>query len=198
MKELSETSKKEMGKCLFHSLNSQELAEFFLICGADVNIEYSGSSPLVHSCRKGNLPISKLFIEYGANVNYVSSAYGTPLICALPYPELVKLLLNSGADVNGRTISNWTALMYACTMHDSLELVKLLIDKGADINAMTDLKSTPLAIAIFNQNVESVRVLVEKGADVNCVDYLGRTPLMRARERKSQEIISILLNAGAK
>src|SRR5262249_43182447 len=52
-----------------------------------------------------------------------------------PY-DLVKLLLDAGANVNARDIRNMTALMGAvATDHADPRIVRLLIDRGVDVRA---------------------------------------------------------------
>ena len=45
---------------------------------------------------------------------------------------MVKLLLNRGAEIKIKNISNWTAL-YNAAWNRYLEVVKLLFDRGAEI-----------------------------------------------------------------
>ena len=51
--------------------------------------------------------------------------------------EVLKLLIEKGADINALTYDKWTALHYAARYSDSVEVVKILIEKGANINALT-------------------------------------------------------------
>ena len=76
-------------------------------------------------------------LEKGADVN--ASATGdyrwTPLMCAASSsssPEIFKLLLESGAEVNARALYDETPLMYAAMNSSSPEIVTLLLAKGAD------------------------------------------------------------------
>lgn len=70
----------------------------------------------------------KMLVKYGANVNTKPGSY-TPLMraCNEGNIEIVKILLETGADRNARDINNLTALLIACAGRN-LEMVKLLLD----------------------------------------------------------------------
>jgi ankyrin repeat protein len=62
--------------------------------------------------------------------------YGNALYAALEegYKQVVKMLLNKGADVNaqGREYGN---VLQAALSRGHKQVVKILLDKGADVNA---------------------------------------------------------------
>lgn len=78
--------------------------------------------------------------------------------------EVVKQLINCGADVNSH-LQGTTALMMACSTNN-LEAVKELIKNGADINKIESQYSgnTALMYACEKSNVEIVKELLEAGA----------------------------------
>ena len=102
----------------------------------------------------GNLEATRLLLSKGANVNAVSGppdqkvqngiidlGLFTPLIFAssLGPVDLVKALLDAGANINAQESRGMTPLMYAVTTdHGDVEIAKLLIARGANVN----LKST--------------------------------------------------------
>jgi ankyrin repeat protein len=112
------------------------------------------------------------------------------------YLEVVKLLLEMGADVNiidddGRTPLN-------CALKNRhVEVAKLLLDEGADVNIPNNSGWTPLNYASEDGHVEVVKLLLEKGADVNIPNNSGWTPLNYASEDGHIEIVKMLLEKGA-
>lgn len=81
--------------------------------------------------------------------------------------------LNSGADINFRTIRGATPLIFAC-MKDRREIVRLLIQKGAKIDPIvvrdSGIESSAVSLAIEESNFETVKLLMEK--QVNKSSYL--------------------------
>ena len=110
---------------------------------------------LYEAVQKGNVEQVKKLLEKGANPNsYYFGAYDareyyeTPLLALMHYTEdgeqaleIMKVLINAGADVNARNRSYSTALHYNYT---DIEKFKLLIQSGADVNARNMYGRTPL------------------------------------------------------
>ena len=119
--------------------------------------------------------------------------------------EVVRTLLNAGADVNAKTKGGWTAWLYAYC-HDFKEITALLAEAGADtsVNAnAADLDGkTPLILASEYGHSAVARALIAAGADVNAgIDNAardkGKTALLFACERKHWEAAKVLIAAGA-
>jgi len=136
-------------------------------------------------------------------------SYATPLIYAITYrrPDIVKLLLDAGADVNGLSArfdrDSWQAPLEdsplaAAAFGDDISMTRLLLHRGADINGGASRRFTPLMSALFDSDPRAVsvaRLLISLGADVNRSDANGITPLMLSRSHP--EIARLLLAHGA-
>ncbi|MBR1604047.1 MAG: ankyrin repeat domain-containing protein, partial [Synergistaceae bacterium] len=53
-------------------------------------------------------------------------------------PEVIKLLIDAGADVNARNEDGKTALMAAARYNQNPEVIETLVDVGADVNARNE------------------------------------------------------------
>ena len=139
-------------------------------------------------------------IEQGANVN----AKSVPLKYAILWRnnDVVKLLLDHGANVNARDKFGRTTLSYAIRL-GNLETIKLLLQAGASVNARDKYEGqTALMWAVWWRNVDMVKVdivklLVEYGANVNARDKIGSTALMLAAQERRTESVKLLLSYGA-
>jgi ankyrin repeat protein len=108
-----------------------------------------GLTPLMSAIANCNLAAVQLLLSRGARVNSALTDAGkvkfgpialvgsTPLITAAPYcqTDLVKALLDAGADVKARDIRNMTPLMLAVASEtQDVAVVRLLLQAGSDVN----------------------------------------------------------------
>jgi uncharacterized protein len=107
--------------------------------------------------------------------------------------EVMRLLLESGADPNTATTQGSTALMAAAGINwipgqtytrseaDYVEAVKLCLERGAPVNAANSLGLTAMHGAA-NRGWESViQILADHGAVLDAKDKEGRTPMVFAK-----------------
>ena len=89
--------------------------------------------------------------------------------------EVVKILVENGADVNYRNIDGITPLMNGCSK-GNLDIVKFLVDQGSNMDAKNNRGETALFYASsYNTHVEIIKFLIEQGADVNSESNDGKT-----------------------
>ena len=88
--------------------------------------------------------------------------------------NIVRLLLQRGADVNLQDSSGWSALALAaqssCSI-SSVEIVKILLENGANPNLKVDYESI-LSLSIYDnndKNVEATKLVLDYGADINMI-----------------------------
>lgn len=119
----------------------------------------------------------------------------TPLFCALlnGHVDIVKYLIEHGADVNAKDEHGWTLLHFAVAK-DNADAMEYLINHGADVNARDDAGLAPLH---YVESVEAVERLTKHGADVNLRDNKGLTPLFDAVFNERADIAESLIKHGA-
>ena len=151
--------------------------------GADVNTKNAvGNNLLRLAAIKGNLEIFKVLLKYKPDVQNIRE-HGVSILSQVASNErnfdkninleMIKLLLESGADVNSRSKDGWTAISRAAG-RGNIETMKILIQAGADINVKDKNDGTPLGSAIVNRQLKSVRILLDAGAKINKteIDFL--------------------------
>ncbi|XP_028418537.1 uncharacterized protein LOC114543951 [Dendronephthya gigantea] len=110
--------------------------------------------------------------------------------------EIVKYLVEKGADVNGWGTDGWTVLHSSVTK-GKLEIIKYLVKKGADVNGKNTNGQTVLHSAVTEGTLEIVKYLVKKGADVNCKNTDGWIALDIAVSKNRLEIVKFLVEKCA-
>ena len=147
---------------------------------------YDAPSPIIKAIEAGQLSkrLLKALLAEGANVNYSSDIYGTPLIAACSHGPLsvVELLLRHGADPNkGRRGGKYgkydytTPLAHCCDCktrfisQNAVQLCRLLIEYGAAIDGDdSELGGrTPLVVASSCGRLDLMRLLLDRGAGVD-------------------------------
>lgn len=174
--------------------------------GAKLNITEYYVNPMLRAIFNDDIDIMQLLLDAGADINLATEPNRiTPMHSACRYNrpehnELIKILLQKGADINAKTTLGSTPFHYLCdNLHyDNITNETLLIEKGADINAIDEFGMTPLLMAVYNQDIAIVDLLLSKNCNVNCVDIYGETPLSLARNKRNQFIANKLIQAGAK
>ena len=111
--------------------------------------------------------------------------------------DLVRTLINTGANVNAQGRMGYTILQNAFMMSNA-EIIKVLINAGADVNDYSRDSFSPLKMAVATNRADIVKMLIDAGAHINEKDSNGYTPLDLAIRRKFTDIEKILRAHGAK
>ncbi len=157
------------------------------------NPELTPLNSLKHSMKTKSLrAITELIArkpEIVSDRNYLGE---NALFAAIEYskPDVVKLLISKGADVNAVTGNNETALFYAVSRQE-VECAKVLLDAGMKVNEKRYDGTSPLFLAVKNNDRKMVKLLMQYGADVNAAKD-GVTPLDLAKKEQYLRVEKIL------
>lgn len=99
--------------------------------------------------------------------------------CFYIRPELVKVLIAGGANVNSRDFKKNTPLIYSVSdIRCSKDIVKMLLSAGANVNAKNKKNETALHRAVrHNLPLDIIKLLLKHGASTDSIDNLGYTPI---------------------
>ena len=209
-------------------LNDLDRVKVILSESPTVDDGFYGNSPLRRAASLGRVEICKhLIAELDTDVDQFDQGSGYPIIKdALAYPEIVRLLIKRGADLERRITWQggrsgvWiigdeaTALHFAA--RDGVpETINLLIDAGVDIFANTEsmfddeqTEQTALDVAAYFGKAENAATIVnhpkfkETDADIR-QQVLNRCLISAAfsswlaRDADRPALLKVLLNRGA-
>ncbi len=114
---------------------------------------------IVKAIRQRDMDEVKRLIEAGAALNEICVGW-TPLNLAIYDSQfsIVKLLMDSGADVNKADNKGRTPINIA-VLYERIEILKLLIEYGADVNKPDGKGRTPMHVARGTGNQETIKLL---------------------------------------
>ena len=118
------------------------------------------------AAKTGDIKEVETLLNKGVNVNEIGLMGATPLYEAVLYhasPDIVRLLLEKGADPNKGLNNGWMPIHLAVDNGDPMT-VKLLLDSGAKVNVLNPHKKTPLKIAEEKNDMVIARLLKEEEA----------------------------------
>lgn len=112
--------------------------------------------------------------------------------------EVIKNLVNHGADVNAKYKMNWTPLFSAAAA-GKVDAINALVAAGAEVDARSCVGATPLHRAAEMGHAEAVNALVSNGADIHVTTERKDGVLHSAVGSFSvtPEVISALVAHGA-
>ena len=173
-------------------------SQFFQIRSKSVYSEMI-QSDLLQAVSLGNVnEIKRTLSIFMVDLNFESRHFQSPLHLAAKrgYKEVVRLLLDRGAEPNRRSYSGGTPLKWAA-WYGHKDVVQLLMERGATPKIADCGGHTPLHYAAQDGRKHIVKLLLDEAADPNAQDNLGLTSLHVAAFMGHKEVVQILLDWGA-
>ncbi len=172
-----------------------------LLLADNINLaDGSGQTPLMFAAKKGHLTtVQALLSVPQIDINAKKPDGVTALIVATNKrkDDVVKALIDHGANVNITDNNGWTPLMFAAEKGHLTTVQALLSAPQIDINAKKTDGVTALIVATNNRKDDVVKALIDHGANVNITDNYGWSPLMFAAEKGHLTIMQALLDKNA-
>ncbi|QRI42761.1 ankyrin repeat protein [Mudlarkpox virus] len=146
-----------------------------------------------------DINLCDIFIKYNANVNIIDKSNRTPLFYAVKKDDydMVKLLLDNGANVNVQDSVGYSCLHFAGIHNSSTEIISTLIQYGTELNSCDWVGRTPLHVFVIESNFEAVKLLLKAGAYVNVRDKCRQFPIYYSVVKSDHLISGLLLKYGA-
>ena len=206
-----------------------ESARVLIAAGAKPNdvMPRTGFTPLIIASAMGRTDVAAALLQNGADPNVTDANGFTALHHAVKDRDavaLVQTLLKhkakpdvrlkqekvSAVTVAGIVLQGATPLMFAAEANN-LEAIMALTEGGANPQIPTEMKTTPLMLAVGAgvdvvrprppeeraTAIETAKFLIEKGADIHATGQFGWTALHGAAYQGMNEVIEYLVSKGA-
>jgi ankyrin repeat protein len=204
---------------------SPAVAELLLGHKADLEAKTKGgSTPLAVAVANGQIKVAEVLLKHGANVETVDGDGTTPLQKAITranyagyggQSELVRLLVNGGADVNkpfnatgpARSVrrqnssDQWdttgaTPVGVAAYLGDAA-VVEALVAGGANVNTKAAGGVAPLLYAVEHKSLPMLEAILARKPDLEARDRNGNTALAQAIQAGEKKLAEKLIQAEA-
>lgn len=156
---------------------------------------------LMNAINKNNISLVEQLIQNGADVDELDQNQDSPLVISAykGYNQIVKLLLDAGADVHAVDPGMKATALHAAAYAGRTEAAKLLIDYHIDINKQGPYNGyTALHDAVWQNNSEIASLILEAGADLNLLSNDGKSALDFAKAKNRKEIVVLIENKSGK
>ena len=186
-----------------------DLVQLFLDRGVKVNEQNNNrEAPLYLACTVGNVPATRLLLDYHADIDQVNDFGRTALHAAVQAEnlELVKLLVERGIDVYRKDRNGRDSFMHAAAQlgGDILGFFLGSLKPQESLNQALMSRDvygdTPLHHSVETGNSKSVDMLLKAGnAVAMCSQHndIGWTPLTKAAHDGYLNIVELCLANGA-
>ena len=144
---------------------------------------FNRATPLHAACANGNMPLARLLLARGADLERVDPHCATPLITAINKKQraIVRLLLEKGANAS-----------HGADVFKASHVVALIAVYGRPDSRSDPIHITPLTEAGISSSFEIVRELLNAGARIGNKSS-QRNELALACKNRQFEVVSLLL-----
>ncbi|MBA2655012.1 MAG: ankyrin repeat domain-containing protein [Gammaproteobacteria bacterium] len=166
-----------------------------------------GDSPLYYAIKHSADKSIQSLIAAGINVNdqFYHKELRTDAVpfyyaCTLGNSEIIKQLINTGADVNIPLILTGPVKQFplsGAAFYGHSETVAILIDHNADVNADDNMGYRPVHYALNKGHYQIVSQLMAAGADINAKTMSNTYAIDIALIINHKKCIELLIDAGA-
>lgn len=157
---------------------------------------YSAGSPLAIAAWNGRVGIVRILLDTGG-VQQDDLSFIVILAASRGHVEVLRILINAGADINIATGDGTTALMSA-VRNERLDAARMLIEAGAAVNARAVDGSFPFMLSATLGNGDITRLLLDSGANAQMRNVREETVLMSMMRAAMRHLWDALLQKRIK
>ncbi len=194
------------GDTPLHQVKDTEIAELLLDHGVPVDCRNQWQrTPLHNAAIRGDTALVLMLLDRGAQINAVDKSGRTPLHSSDKKKlDLVKLLIDRGADPEIRRASIGDTVLHNAAERGTVEVVEYLISRECDVRDTDKFGFTPLH---FARTPEIAGRILDRGAALEIRSKAGLTPVWTSllgegtesfqRRGGGFEVMKLLVDRGA-
>jgi ankyrin repeat protein len=181
-------------RALIAAAEKNDLQQVAALLKQNVNpnarLDQWGDNALVHAVRHGNIDMTRVLLDAGADPDQMGKGFRPLGIAALRGDmRIARLLLDAGAHVDFKSNDGNTPIVAATLMHRTA-VVKVLLAYKPDMTIWNREGRTALGIAVQDGELAIVKLLLDADTDPNLLERNGNRPLYWA---DGQHAIALLL-----
>jgi ankyrin repeat protein len=179
---------------------SAPIIELLLDAKADLQaLDSNGNTPLDSAVLHGQTKAVEALLRHHANVRYVHPVDGRGALheaCMRGFPDLIRPLLDAGADITARDRFGQTPLDIALD-YKNASTVATVLRLGQKLKDSQRIAEEAMESATLRGQTEIARILLENGLQVNQPSANGSSYLNDAALKGQTKMVQLLLDHGA-
>ncbi|GFR62318.1 ankyrin domain protein [Elysia marginata] len=194
-----------LSRAVISKVVNKDIVTQLLDAGADSSLQVNGQYLLHIAVSMCDDRIIESFLRNGADPNCKDNAGHTPLSIAVEENNIkvVSILVAGGGDVNYMRQPQCVSLLSLAVINNSLRMVKLLLNLGASPFTETVMWSTPLHLAVDQQNMDIIRELLRASCPLNTTSNAKCslrpvTPMQMAMDLGNMPVVKLLAKVGCR
>ena len=194
-----------LSRAVLSKLVNTEIVTQLLDAGADTSLQVNGQHLLHIAVSMCDDRIIEAFLRNGADPNCEDCVGHTPLSIAVEENNIkvVPILVASGGNINYVRLPQCASLLSQAVMNNSLRMVKLLLHLGASPFTETIMWSTPLHLAVDQQNMNIIIELLRANCPLNTTSNAKcslrpMTPIQMAMDLGNMSMVQLLAKVGCR
>ena len=167
---------------------------------SNVNSRDDAGNTLLHwATANGNLKLTEILIEAGADIDAMNNEGDAPIHLAARFGHTAiagYLIDSADANKNVQNIQGFTPL-HVASLYGQTDFIYMLFERGVDKDIVSKKRFGPLHTAVHSSDIQTIQVLLDNEIDVEQRDNFGNTPFQHAILLGNVEISTLLLGQDA-
>ncbi|EEY20999.1 ankyrin repeat and protein kinase domain-containing protein [Verticillium alfalfae VaMs.102] len=145
-----------------------EVVRFLLAHHALTDADAGGRMPLHEAASRGNVHVVRLLLDYGADIQALSTDERDALFFAVRSQNVAvaRLLLDRGADPDAYLSEDPPTALHLASELCDVEMMRMLLERRAKVDLRDFNGATPLFRVVAAGNIEAAKLLLQHGASI--------------------------------